>query len=136
MPVRRTTIRVADPVPALQALARVRRWDSVERANGVNKLALDILGAVTIAEFKVAYLRLMAGGNGDGASDRDAQRFGSLHTRRLRTVGSRRRRSGPVRAPHPFWPNNWENDLVVVVRWIGGGDALDRFLGQVVSAAR
>jgi CubicO group peptidase (beta-lactamase class C family) len=30
---------------------------------------------------------------------------------------------------------DWENDLVVVVRWIGGGRALDQFLGQVVGAA-
>jgi CubicO group peptidase (beta-lactamase class C family) len=29
---------------------------------------------------------------------------------------------------------DWEHDLVVVVRWIRGGDALDRFLGQVVGA--
>ena len=29
---------------------------------------------------------------------------------------------------------DWENDLIVVVRWIGGGDALDKFLGQVVGA--
>ena len=29
---------------------------------------------------------------------------------------------------------DWENDLIVVVRWIGGGDALDKFLGRVVGA--
>ena len=31
---------------------------------------------------------------------------------------------------------DWQNDLVVVVRWIGGGKALDEFLGQVVRAIR
>jgi CubicO group peptidase (beta-lactamase class C family) len=31
---------------------------------------------------------------------------------------------------------DWDNDLVVVVRWIGGGDALDQFLGKVVGAIR
>ncbi|MGH9219394.1 MAG: serine hydrolase domain-containing protein [Vicinamibacterales bacterium] len=31
---------------------------------------------------------------------------------------------------------DWQNDLVVVVRWIGGGNALDDFLGKVVSAIR
>jgi CubicO group peptidase (beta-lactamase class C family) len=30
---------------------------------------------------------------------------------------------------------DWENDIVVVVRWLGGGDALNSFLGQVVGAA-
>jgi CubicO group peptidase (beta-lactamase class C family) len=29
---------------------------------------------------------------------------------------------------------DWEHDLVVVVRWIRGGDALDTFLGKVLSA--
>jgi len=29
---------------------------------------------------------------------------------------------------------DWENDLVVVVRWLGGGRALDQFLGMVVGA--
>ncbi len=29
---------------------------------------------------------------------------------------------------------DWENDLVVVVRWIGGGSALDTFLGKVIGA--
>jgi CubicO group peptidase (beta-lactamase class C family) len=29
---------------------------------------------------------------------------------------------------------DWQNDLVVVVRWIGGGSALNEFLGKVVSA--
>lgn len=29
---------------------------------------------------------------------------------------------------------DWDNDLVVVVRWIRGGDALDTFLGQVIGA--
>lgn len=29
---------------------------------------------------------------------------------------------------------DWENDLVVVVRWIRGGNALDQFLGKVVAA--
>ncbi len=29
---------------------------------------------------------------------------------------------------------DWDNDLVVVVRWIRGGDALDTFLGQVVQS--
>ena len=29
---------------------------------------------------------------------------------------------------------DWENDLIVVVRWIRGGDALDKFLGEVVGA--
>lgn len=31
---------------------------------------------------------------------------------------------------------DWENDLVVVVRWIGGGRALDEFLGKVVGAIK
>jgi CubicO group peptidase (beta-lactamase class C family) len=31
---------------------------------------------------------------------------------------------------------DWQNDLVVVVRWIGGGNALDEFLGKVVAAIR
>ena len=31
---------------------------------------------------------------------------------------------------------DWQNDLVVVVRWIGGGNALDQFLGKVVGAIR
>jgi len=30
---------------------------------------------------------------------------------------------------------DWENDLVVVVRWLGGGRALDQFLGMIVGAA-
>ncbi len=29
-----------------------------------------------------------------------------------------------------------QNDLVVVVRWIAGGNALDEFLGKVVGAIR
>jgi hypothetical protein len=29
---------------------------------------------------------------------------------------------------------DWEHDLVVVVRWIRGGDALDTFLGQILAA--
>jgi CubicO group peptidase (beta-lactamase class C family) len=29
---------------------------------------------------------------------------------------------------------DWDNDLVVVVRWIRGGDALDTFLGKVLAA--
>jgi hypothetical protein len=29
-----------------------------------------------------------------------------------------------------------QNDLVVVVRWIGGGNALDEFLSKVVGAIR
>jgi len=29
---------------------------------------------------------------------------------------------------------DWENDLIVVVRWIRGGDALHKFLGEVVGA--
>ena len=29
---------------------------------------------------------------------------------------------------------DWENDLVVVVRWIRGGDALDNFLGKVLAS--
>jgi hypothetical protein len=29
---------------------------------------------------------------------------------------------------------DWENHLVVVVRWIRGGTALDEFLGKVVGA--
>jgi len=29
---------------------------------------------------------------------------------------------------------DWENDLVVVVRWIKGGNALDQFLGKVLAA--
>jgi len=29
---------------------------------------------------------------------------------------------------------DWENDLVVVVRWIAGGDALDGFIGRVLGA--
>ena len=31
---------------------------------------------------------------------------------------------------------DWQNDLVVVVRWIGGGSALNEFLGKVVAAIR
>jgi CubicO group peptidase (beta-lactamase class C family) len=31
---------------------------------------------------------------------------------------------------------DWEHDLVVVVRWIGGDKALDGFLGRVVAAVR
>jgi CubicO group peptidase (beta-lactamase class C family) len=31
---------------------------------------------------------------------------------------------------------DWQNDLVVVVRWIGGGSALNDFLGKVVGAIR
>src|SRR5918995_4258688 len=31
---------------------------------------------------------------------------------------------------------DWDNDLVVVVRWIGGANALDQFLGKVVGAIR
>ena len=31
---------------------------------------------------------------------------------------------------------DWENDLVVVVRWIGGGNALDQFLGKIVNSIR
>ena len=31
---------------------------------------------------------------------------------------------------------DWDNDLVVVVRWIGGGNALDQFLGKVVNSIR
>ena len=31
---------------------------------------------------------------------------------------------------------DWQNDLVVVVRWIGGGNALDQFLGKVVRTIR
>jgi CubicO group peptidase (beta-lactamase class C family) len=31
---------------------------------------------------------------------------------------------------------DWQNDLVVVVRWIGGGNALDQFLGKVVASIR
>lgn len=29
---------------------------------------------------------------------------------------------------------DWENDLVVVVRWLGGGNALDGFVGRVLAA--
>jgi CubicO group peptidase (beta-lactamase class C family) len=29
---------------------------------------------------------------------------------------------------------DWENDLIVVVRWIRGGDALDNFIGQVIGS--
>ena len=29
---------------------------------------------------------------------------------------------------------DWENDLVVVVRWIKSGDALDTFLGKVLAS--
>jgi hypothetical protein len=29
---------------------------------------------------------------------------------------------------------DWDNDLVVVVRWIGAGSALNDFLGRVVNA--
>ncbi len=29
---------------------------------------------------------------------------------------------------------DWENDLLVVVRWIRGGDALDNFIGQVIGS--
>ena len=31
---------------------------------------------------------------------------------------------------------DWENDLVVVVRWIGGDKALDGFLGRVIASMR
>jgi hypothetical protein len=31
---------------------------------------------------------------------------------------------------------DWQNDLLVVVRWIGAGQALDEFLGQVVRSIR
>ena len=31
---------------------------------------------------------------------------------------------------------DWQNDLVVVVRWIGGGNALDQFLGKVLASIR
>ena len=31
---------------------------------------------------------------------------------------------------------DWENDLVVVVRWIGGGGALNEFLGKIVNSVR
>ncbi len=31
---------------------------------------------------------------------------------------------------------DWENNLVVVVRWIGGGNALDTFIGKVLAAIR
>jgi CubicO group peptidase (beta-lactamase class C family) len=31
---------------------------------------------------------------------------------------------------------DWENDLVIVVRWIRGGDALDQFIGKVLKAMR
>jgi hypothetical protein len=31
---------------------------------------------------------------------------------------------------------DWQNDLVVVTRWIAPGKALDEFLGQVVRAIR
>ena len=29
---------------------------------------------------------------------------------------------------------DWENDLVVVVRWIRGGAALDNFIGKVIES--
>jgi hypothetical protein len=31
---------------------------------------------------------------------------------------------------------DWQNDLVVVVRWIAGGGALNEFLGKVLGAIR
>jgi CubicO group peptidase (beta-lactamase class C family) len=31
---------------------------------------------------------------------------------------------------------DWENDIVAVVRWIGGGGALNEFVGKIVSAVR
>jgi CubicO group peptidase (beta-lactamase class C family) len=31
---------------------------------------------------------------------------------------------------------DWENDLVVVVRWIRGGDALDQFIGKVLASMK
>jgi hypothetical protein len=31
---------------------------------------------------------------------------------------------------------DWDNDLVVVVRWIGGGGALNEFIGKVVGSIR
>ena len=31
---------------------------------------------------------------------------------------------------------DWENDLVVVVRWIGNNKALDEFLGRVLSSIK
>jgi CubicO group peptidase (beta-lactamase class C family) len=31
---------------------------------------------------------------------------------------------------------DWQNDLLVVIRWIRGGDALDTFLGKVLDAVR
>jgi hypothetical protein len=66
MPVRRTTIKLADPMPALQALARVKGWEKEEGNGEVNKVALDILGAASIETFKAAYLKLIAGENGHG----------------------------------------------------------------------
>jgi len=29
---------------------------------------------------------------------------------------------------------DWENDLVVVVRWIAGGNVLDTFIGKVLAS--
>jgi hypothetical protein len=31
---------------------------------------------------------------------------------------------------------DWEHDLIVVVRWIRGGDALDTFIGQVLASIK
>jgi phage terminase small subunit len=66
MPVRRTTIKVADPVPALQGLARVKGWEKSEPKGAANDETLAILGAVSVEAFKAAYLKLIAGGNGHG----------------------------------------------------------------------
>jgi hypothetical protein len=31
---------------------------------------------------------------------------------------------------------DWENDLVVVFRWIRGGPALDQIVGKIIAATR
>lgn len=65
----RVRIKVADPVPALQGLARLKGWEKADGGGEVNKQALAILGAVTVEAFKAAYLKLIAGGNGHGGPD-------------------------------------------------------------------
>lgn len=69
MPVRRTTIRVTDPVPALQALARVRGWDGpAAQPNGPNPLWTAVLGELPQGLLKKTYLRMLQASSGNGTS--------------------------------------------------------------------
>jgi phage terminase small subunit len=65
-----TTLKVADSLPALVALGRVRGWEKPESQPADTGLALQILGAVTVKAFKDAYLKLVAAGNGNGTGSR------------------------------------------------------------------